>query len=96
MTGGGERKVGPFQFAGIFFHFYRLCKIFGGGGGRRGAGILYCHNPNLTLWNRLERIIIFMFHTVLDFKWLLETFRSDYEYEIYHLYLRAHARNVTE
>ena len=29
---------------------------------------------------------------------LLETFRSDYDYEykIYHLYLRAHARNVTE
>ena len=30
----------------------------------------------------------------------LETFRSDdeydYEYEIYHLYLRAHARTVTE
>ena len=60
-TGGGERKVGLLQFAGIFFHFYRLYKIFfsdsspctiffvGGGGGRKGAGILYCHNPNLIL-----------------------------------------------
>lgn len=58
-TGGGERKVGLFQFAGIFFHFYRLCKILLSDsspctiflvGGRRGAGILYCQSPNLILY----------------------------------------------